>query len=60
MADRNQKDDRSNAKSQPKSARSDQDNVGPDDGIARNPDPDSQKSSNSRPRGHTEEPDRTL
>jgi hypothetical protein len=60
MADRNQKDERSTAKSQPKSARADQDNVGPDDGIERNPDPDSQKSSSSRPRGHTEEPDRTL
>jgi hypothetical protein len=59
MADRNQKDEQSTSNT-PKSAQSDRTNDGRDDGIAQNPDPESQKSSTSRPRGHTEEPDRTL
>jgi hypothetical protein len=59
MADRNQKDEQSTSKTQ-KPARSDQPDSGRDDGIEQNPDPDSQKSGASRPRGHTEEPDRTL
>lgn len=59
MADRNQKDEQSTPTT-PKSAQSDGSNAGRDDGIAQNPDPESQKSGTSRPRGHTEEPDRTL
>jgi hypothetical protein len=59
MADRNQKDEQSTSNT-PKSAPSDRSNAGRDDGIAQNSDPESQKSSTSRPRGHTEEPDRTL
>ena len=59
MADRNQKDEQSTSKS-PKSAQSDQRDANRDDGIEQNPDPDSEKSAASRPRGHTEAPDRTL
>ena len=55
MADRNRKDEQPAPKTS-KSAPIQQ----PDDGIEQNPDPDSQKSGASRPRGHTEEPDRTL
>ena len=35
-------------------------NVPPDPDLGEQNDPDSQKSTTSRPRGHTEEPDRTL
>jgi hypothetical protein len=59
MADRNTKDDQSTSKTS-KSAQPDGANADRDDGISQNPDPESQKSSTSRPRGHTEEPDRTL
>jgi hypothetical protein len=55
MADRNRKDEQPAPKTS-KPAPTEQ----PDDGIEQNPDPDSQKSGASRPRGHTEEPDRTL
>jgi hypothetical protein len=59
MADRNQKDERTTSKTQ-KSPQSDQSDTSRDDGIEQNPDPDSEKSAASRPRGHTEAPDRTL
>jgi hypothetical protein len=60
MADRNQKDDQSTAKSAPKSGKGDGASAGRDDGLERNADPETDKSTASRPRGHTEEPDRTL
>jgi hypothetical protein len=60
MTDRNQSEPKPNAKSAPPSKRSDDLVEQPDDGIERNSDPDSDRSSASRPRGHTEEPDRTL
>jgi hypothetical protein len=60
MADRNQNDPKSNAKSAPRPDGDDNLVEHPEDGIKRNSDPDSDRSSASRPRGHTEEPDRTL
>jgi len=60
MTDRNQSEPKSNAKSAPRPDRSDDVAERPDDGIERNTNPDSDRSSASRPRGHTEEPDRTL
>jgi len=59
MADRNQSASNTNAKSAP-SAKDDASMNPPKDGIAPNPDPDSDRATASRPRGHTEEPDRTL
>ena len=60
MADRNQNDPESDAKSAPRSKQGDPGDASRDDGLEKNPDPDSERSSASRPRGHTEEPDRTL
>lgn len=60
MADRNQSDDTSIAKSAPSKGETNRTEAGSDDGIEKNADPDSEKSSSSRPRGHTEDPDRTL
>jgi len=60
MSDRNQSERKPDAKSAPRPDRGDQLVERPDDGIERNPEPDSDRSSASRPRGHTEEPDRTL
>jgi hypothetical protein len=59
MADRNQSDPKTNAKAAPPVRRDDEQESERDD-IARNPEPDSTRSTASRPRGHTEEPDRTL
>jgi hypothetical protein len=60
MSDRNQTHEQSSSKSAPKSAQGEQPDAGRDDGIGQNPDPNSEKSTASRPHGHTEEPDRTL
>jgi len=60
MADQDERNERSNVKNASESARRDQQTDANDDGLERNNDPDSQKSSASRPRGHTEELDRTL
>jgi hypothetical protein len=60
MADRNQKDEQTTAKSAPESGKGDRPDAGRDDGLDQNTQPDNQKSTASRPRGHTEEPDRTL
>ncbi len=59
MPDRNQNDQKPNAKSAPPPDRARTSETERDD-LARNPDPDSESSTASRPRGHTEEPDRTL
>jgi hypothetical protein len=59
MADRNQTNEQSTSKS-PKPAPSDRTNAGRDDGVEQNPDPGSEKSGASRPRGQTEDPERTL
>jgi hypothetical protein len=40
--------------------RTDDRTVAQDPDVGQQPDPDSQQSGPSRPRGHTEEPDRTL
>ena len=40
--------------------RNDDRSVPPDPDLGQQSDPDAQKSTASRPRGHTEEPDRTL
>jgi hypothetical protein len=60
MADRNQSEPESNAKSAPQSNRGTTADSDRDDGLEKNPEPDTTKSTASRPRGHTEEPDRTL
>jgi hypothetical protein len=60
MTDRNRNDPKPNAKSAPRPDRDQNPAERPEDGIERNADPDSDRSSASRPRGHTEEPDRTL
>ena len=60
MADRNQIKPESDAKKAPGADRNDSSSSGRDDDLEKNPNPDSEKSSASRPRGHTEEPDRTL
>lgn len=59
MADRNRTEPKSNAKSAPR-ANDDESTNPPADDLARNQDPDSDRATASRPRGHTEEPDRTL
>jgi len=59
MADRNQNEPKPNAKSAPP-ANPQGDESRPADGISRNPDPESDRATTSRPRGHTEEADRTL
>jgi hypothetical protein len=60
MADRNQSDDSSSAKSAPKSGKGGRPDAGRDDGIDQNDQPENDKSTASRPHGHTEDPDRTL
>jgi hypothetical protein len=59
MADRNQSEPGSRAKTAPPSSRDDAPESERDD-IEKNPEPDANRSTASRPRGHTEEPDRTL
>lgn len=59
MVDRNQNEPKPNAKSAPHADRSTEPEE-PRDDLQKNPDPDSVSNSASRPRGHTEEPDRTL
>lgn len=59
MADRNQRTPRPGAKPATPSTRGDEADSSRDD-LERNPDPESNRSTASRPRGHTEEPDRTL
>ena len=59
MADRNQNEPKPNAKSAPPADRNENQNP-PADDLAKNSDPDSQRATTSRPRGHTEEADRTL
>jgi hypothetical protein len=60
MADRNQTNRNSDAKSAPRSKQGESGDAGRDDDLQKNPDPDSERSGASRPRGQTEEPDRTL
>ena len=60
MKDRNQSEPKPNAKSAPRPGKGDNLVERPEDGIDRNSDPESDRSSASRPRGHTEDPDRTL
>ena len=60
MADRNQHEDESSNHSAPKEAKGTRPDSGQDDGLPQNAQPDEQQSTTSRPRGHTEEPDRTL
>jgi hypothetical protein len=60
MADRNRMDEQSPAKSATPAGNDSPPSERPDDGIEKNPEPDSEESGPSRPRGHTEEPDRTL
>ena len=57
MADRESTD--KNASSKP-SSQSDDRRVPQDPDVGERPDGDAQKSTTSRPRGHTEDPDRTL
>ena len=59
MPDREKRPDK-HASGSPRPPRADDRNVPPDPDVEQENDPDSQKSSASRPRGHTEEPDRTL
>ena len=59
MADRDRdKDTNASGGSAPR--RGDDRTVPPDPDLGQQNDPESQKSTTSRPRGHTEEPDRTL
>ena len=60
MADRNQNDRPSSAKSAPKEGKGNRPDQGRDDDLDQNTQPDDEKSSASRPRGHTEDADRTL
>ena len=59
MPDREQRPDK-NASGGSAPQRTNDRNVPPDPDVGERNDPDSEKSSTSRPRGHTEEPDRTL
>ena len=59
MPDRDPKSDK-RAPGGPTTPRTDDQNASQDPDLGRQADPDSQKSTTSRPRGHTEEPDRTL
>lgn len=59
MPDRETPSDK-NASGNSTPKRGDDPKVPPDPGEGQQTDPDSQKSTASRPRGHTEEPDRTL
>ena len=59
MPDREKKPDE-NTSSSSTPQRGDERHVPPDPDVGKENDPASQKSSASRPRGHTEEPDRTL
>ena len=59
MPDRETRPDK-NASGRSTPPRADDRNVPPDPDVGRENDPESQKSGASRPRGHTEEPDRTL
>jgi len=59
MPDRETRPDK-NASGSSTPKRNDDRNVPPDPDVGQENDPDSEKSSASRPRGHTEEPDRTL
>lgn len=59
MPDREPKsDENASGSSAPK--RADDRDVPPDPDVGERNDPDAQKSTTSRPRGQTEEPDRTL
>jgi hypothetical protein len=60
MADRNRTTPDSDAKSAPRSKQGDSADAGRDDDLKKNAEPDSERSTASRPRGQTEEPDRTL
>lgn len=58
MPDRESTDKKADSKPQP---RNDDSRVPQDPDVGdQQPDPDVQKSTTSRPRGHTEDPDRTL
>ncbi|MEO6526238.1 MAG: hypothetical protein ABIP93_06410 [Gemmatimonadaceae bacterium] len=60
MTDRNQNDDHSSAKSAPNSAKTDRTIEGRDDGTEQEPQKGAEQSTASRPRGQTEDPDKTL
>ncbi|HEU4720055.1 MAG TPA: hypothetical protein VFS59_01725 [Gemmatimonadaceae bacterium] len=59
MPDRDTKPD-TNAPGSSTTPRTDDQNAPQHPDLGQQTDPDSQKSTTSRPRGHTEEPDRTL
>lgn len=59
MPDRETSPDK-NATGAPAPQRGDNRSVPPDPEVTPQNDPDAEKSTASRPRGHTEEPDRTL
>jgi len=59
MPDRETRPDK-NATGGQGSTRGDDRTVPPHPDLGERPDPDSQKPTDARPRGHTEEPDRTL
>jgi hypothetical protein len=60
MADRNQSEPDSSKKSAPRVDQGTSRDSGRDDALEKNAQPDIERSTASRPRGHTEEPDKTL